>query len=223
MDRLVDQFFNATIWQRHWDELLRAFALTVWLAILIVATGLALGVALALLRHAGARPVKWMVIAFADVFRAIPPLVILVVIYFALPFVGLRLGGFAAAWLGLSFVLAAFVEEIVHGGLAAVDRGQWEAGRSTGLGYSATLLLIAFPQALRMTAAPLTNRAIAIVKNTALGSVIAVPEILNAAMSALSVSANSTPLTAAALLYVVLFAPLVMLSRWLELRFPQRR
>jgi len=223
MDRLVNQFFNMTVWWRHWDELWRAFGLTIWLAVIVVLTGMAVGLALGLLRTAGFRPMQWAIIVFADALRAFPPLMILVVIYFALPFAGVKLSGFVSAWIGLSLVLAAFVEEIILGGLASIDKGQWEAARSTGLGFAATLLIIIFPQALRMTVAPLTNRAIAIVKNTALGSVIAVPEILNVAMSALSASANSTPLTMAALFYLLLFAPLVTFSRWLEYRFPQRR
>jgi polar amino acid transport system permease protein len=212
-----------TVWLRHWDDLWRGFGLTIWLAIAIVLMGLALGLTLGLIRVASVRPMQWAIIFFADVFRAIPPLMILVVIYFALPFLGIKLSGFVSAWLGLSLVLAAFVEEIIYGGLSAVEKGQWEAARSTGFGFTMTLLIIIFPQALRMTVAPLTNRTIAISKNTALGSVIAVPEILNVAMSALSVSANSTPLTMAALLYLVLFAPLIIFSRWLEYRFPQRR
>ena len=223
MDRVAQQFFNSTIWWRHWEELARGLGLTIGLAIAVVLTGLALGIVLALIRAASGRPVQWAIIVFADVFRAIPPLMILVVIYFALPFAGVRLSGLMSAWIGLSLVLAAFVEEIIYGGLLSVDEGQWDAARSTGFGYGATLLIFIFPQALRMTAAPLTNRTIAVVKNTALGSVIAVPEILNVAMSALSISANSTPLTMAAILYLVLFAPLVICSRWLEHRFPQRR
>ena len=223
MNRAAEQFFNTTIWWRHWEELARGFELTIGLAIAVVLTGLVLGIVLALIRVASVRPVQWAIIVFADMFRAIPPLMILVVIYFALPFVGIRLSGFMSAWIGLSLVLAAFVEEIIHGGLLSVDKGQWDAARSTGFGYVATLLIFIFPQALRMTAAPLTNRTIAIAKNTALGSVIAVPELLNVAMSALSSSANSTPLTMAAIFYLVLFAPLVIASRWLEHRFPQRR
>lgn len=223
MERLQDQFLNFAVWARYWDELFRALGLTAWLALAIVATGLVLGLLLGLVRVASPRPVRVLIIIFADVFRAIPPLAILVVLYFALPFLGVRLSGFTCAWLGLAFVLAAFVEEIIYGALSAIDRGQWEAGRSTGLGFLATLLVIIFPQALRMTVAPLTNRTIAISKNTALGSVIAVPEVLNLASSALSQSANSTPLTMAALLYLILFAPLVVFSRWLERRYPQRR
>jgi polar amino acid transport system permease protein len=223
VDRVADQFINMTVWLRHWDDLWRGFGLTIWLAIAIVLMGLALGLTLGLIRVASVRAMQWAIIFFADVFRAIPPLMILVVIYFALPFLGIKLSGFVSAWLGLSLVLAAFVEEIIYGGLSAVEKGQWEAARSTGFGFTMTLLIIIFPQALRMTVAPLTNRTIAISKNTALGSVIAVPEILNVAMSALSVSANSTPLTMAALLYLVLFTPLIIFSRWLEYRFPQRR
>jgi polar amino acid transport system permease protein len=223
MDRFINQFANTAVWSRYWDELLSGFGLTAWLAFTIVLTGLALGLALGLVRVAGGRYVRWAIVAFADVFRAIPPLAILVVIYFALPFLSVRLSNFASAWLGLSLVMAAFVEEIIYGGLSAVEKGQWEAARSTGFGFAATLLVIVFPQALRMTVAPLTNRTIAIAKNTALCSVIAVPEILNIATSALNESANSTPLTMAALLYLVLFAPLVAFSRWLERRYPQRR
>src|SRR5215831_4666142 len=109
MDRFVNQFFNVTVWWRHWDELWRGFGLTIWLAVIIVLTGMAIGLALGLLRIAGFRPMQWGIIAFADAFRAFPPLMILVVIYFALPFAGVKLSGFVSAWIGLSLVLAAFV------------------------------------------------------------------------------------------------------------------
>ncbi len=223
MDRFTNQFLNVAVWSQYWSNLLQAFELTVLLAVLITVSGLLLGFILGLIRVAAPAPVRWVVIVFADVFRALPPLMILVTIYFALPFAGVQLSGFSSAWIGLSLVLAAFVEEAIYGCLVAVGKGQWEAARATGFGLGMSLLVIIFPQAVRMAIAPLTNRTVAVVKNTALGSVIAVPEILNVAMSALSDAANSTPLTMAALLYLVLFAPFVVLSRWLETRFPQRR
>ncbi len=222
MDRFADQFINPAIWARHWGEMVGAIGLTVHLTVLVLVSGLLLGAVLALLRVAVPFWLRLPIILFADLFRALPPLVILVMIYFALPLLGVRVSGFDSAWLGLTLVLAAFTEEILYGSLRSVSRGQWEAARSTGFGFIATLLIFIFPQALRIAVAPLTNRTIAIAKNTALGSVIAVPEILNVAMSALSFSANSTPLTMAALLYLLLFAPLVVLSRWIERRFPQR-
>ncbi len=164
-----------------------------------------------------------LIIVFADTFRAIPPLVILVVAYFALPYAEVELSGFAAAWLSLSLVLAAFSEEIFWASITSVDKGQWEAARSTGLSFLDTLRLVVLPQAVRMAIPPLTNRAIAIGKGTALASVVAVPEILNLASSAQAQAANPSPLTLAAVAYLALFLPLTVFSRWVESRFAWRR
>jgi polar amino acid transport system permease protein len=104
-----------------------------------------------------------------------------------------------------------------------VPKGQWEAARSTGLGFGDTLRLVVLPQALRITIPPLTNRTIAITKNTALASVVAVPEILGAAQAGVSFGFNPTPLTLGALAYLVLFLPVVVLGRWIETRFAWKR
>ena len=79
------------------------------------------------------------------------------------------------------------------------------------------------PQALRLAIGPLTNRAIGMGKNTVLASVIAVPELLNRATSAMAASANTTPLTIAAIFYLMMFLPLVLASRLIEQRFPATR
>jgi len=100
-----------------------------------------------------------------------------------------------------------------------VPRGQWEAARSTGLGFAATLAWIVLPQALRITIPPLTNRTIAITKGTSLGSVVAVSEILSQASSAVSSSSNPSPLMLGAAAYLVLFLPVVAAGRWIETRF----
>jgi polar amino acid transport system permease protein len=78
---------------------------------------------------------------------------------------------------------------------------------------------VILPQAVRMTVPPLTNRTIAITKNTALGAVIGVPEILMQAQTAQSFSGNATPLLIGSLAYVALFVPVVAVGRWLETRF----
>jgi polar amino acid transport system permease protein len=222
MERFADSFFNVAVWARYWHVLLDGFWLTVLLAGCVLLAGIATGIVLAALRASQSLPLVVPIVVFADIFRALPPLVILVVAYFALPFAGLTVSGFFAAWLGLSLVLAAFVEEIVHGGIEAVELGQWDAARALGLSPILTLCLVILPQVLRTTLAPITSRAIAVAKNTALASVIAVPELLSNATSAQAASANTTPLTIAALLYVVMFLPLVLLSRWIESRGPWR-
>jgi polar amino acid transport system permease protein len=129
------------------------------------------------------------------------------------------LSSFTVLFLVLTLVLAAFAEEIVWAGITSTPKGQWEAARSTGLNFTQALGYVVLPQAVRMVIPPLTNRAIAITKMTALGMVIGVPDILGQATTAQSFSANASPLTLAAFAYVVIFLPLVIASRWLETRF----
>jgi len=86
-----------------------------------------------------------------------------------------------------------------------------------------TLFFVVLPQAIRITVPPLTNRTIVIIKNTALGSVIGVPEILNVASTAESFVGNITPLTMGALAYLALFVPITVLGRWIEARFSWNR
>jgi polar amino acid transport system permease protein len=158
-----------------------------------------------------------------DLFRALPPLVIIVLLYFGLPSLDLAPSGFVCTWLSLALVLMAFAEEIYWAGITAVAKGQWEAARSTGLGFGQTLAHVVLPQALRICIPPLTNRTIAITKGTALGSVVAVSEILGQASSAMSNSYNPSPLTLGAAAYLVLFLPVVVLGRWIETRFAWQR
>src|SRR3546814_5802614 len=142
-----------------------------------------------------ARPLSLnvLIVAYVDVFRALPPLVVIVIVYFGLPSGGITLSGFTVLWLVLSLVLAAFSEEIFWSGILAIRRGQWEAARSTALGFVQTLAWVILPQAVRMTVPPLTNRTIAITKNTAPGAAIGVPELLMQAQTAQSFSGHATP------------------------------
>lgn len=222
-DRFADTFLNPTVMAKYLPAIVDGFILTVWLAILVVITGIAAGLALAMLRSLGVRPLNWLIVFVVDLFRALPPLVIIVLVYFGLPSVDLSLNPFAATWLSLSLVLMAFTEEIFWAGITAVPRGQWEAARSTGLSFTRTLGWVVLPQAIRLTIPPLTNRTIAITKGTALGSVIGLSEILSQASSGVSHSFNPSPLTLGALAYLVLFLPVVIAGRWVETRFAWKR
>jgi polar amino acid transport system permease protein len=169
------------------------------------------------------RAVNVLIVVVVDVFRALPPLVLILLVYFGLPNIGINVPSFAVLWLVLSLVLAAFAEEIFWAGILSIPKGQWEAARSTGLSFLATLAHVVLPQAIRLAVPPLTNRTIAITKNTALGTVIGVSEILNQATAAQSFSGNATPLMMGAIAYLILFVPMVALGRWLETRFAWRR
>jgi len=223
MTAFLHNFVNPEVLQVALPLILEGMRVTLLLTASILPTGILAGLALSVLRTRQSRFLNFFIVVFADVFRAVPPLVILILIFFALPYLGVQLSGFAAAWLGLSLVLAAFSEEIFWAALTSVPRGQWEASRATGLGATATLRRVIFPQAIRLAIPPLTNRAIAIGKGTALASVIAVPEILNHATNVQAQTANPSPLTLAALAYLALFLPLVVASRWVESRFRWKR
>src|SRR4051812_30117751 len=196
---------------------------TIEIGVAVVVCGIALGLALATARAWGARLVNAPIVLFVDVFRALPPLVLILIIYFGLPNVGVNLSSYAVLWLVLSLVLAAFAEEIFWAGILSVRRGQWDAARSTGPGFGRTPLYVVLPQAIRLTIPPLTNRTIAITKNTALGTVIGVGEIINQAQTAVSFSGNATPLMMGALAYVVVFIPVVLVGAHVERRFAWRR
>ena len=223
MDQIVRYFFDFSLMSAFWPDILRGFLITVQMSILTVLIGIPLGLALAILRLYGIRPLNWLIIFYIDFFRSIPQLVLIVLAYFALPYFGLVLEPITATVLALAIVLSAFAEEIFWAGINAVPKGQWEAGRSTGLSFTRTLAYIILPQVVRISIPPLTNRAIGISKGTTLGSVVAVPELLNVTSSIQSNVANPTALTVGALLFLVLFLPFVRFTRWLERAYAHPR
>lgn len=216
MDQIIQYFFNFGLMEGYWPDILRGFLITIEMSILTVVLGIPLGLIIAIIRLYDIKPINALIILYVDFFRSIPQLVLIVLAYFALPSTGLVLSPFVATVVALLLVLSAFAEEIFWASINAVPRGQWEAGRSTGLSFEKTLFSVVIPQAVRMSIPPLTNRAIAISKGTTLGSVVAVPELLNTTSSIQSNVANPTALTVGALLFLALFLPFVRFTRWLE-------
>ncbi len=221
--RFLFSYFNREVMAQYLPKIIEGFFLTVQLAGAVVVTGILTGLLLALIRSFRVRVVNLTIVLFVDILRALPPLVIIIMFYFALPTIGIRMSGFVATWLSLSLVLTAFAEEIFWAGILAVPKGQWEAARSTGLTFIQTLQAVVLPQAVRITIPPLTTRTIAITKGTALGAVVAVPEILFQAQAGLTFSYNPSPLTLGAAAYLVLFFPVVYAGRWIETRFAWKR
>jgi polar amino acid transport system permease protein len=222
-ERFIFTFFNWEIDRTYLPSIAEGFLLTVVIAICIVISGIAFGAVLAVIRSSGIRIVNFLIVVFVDIFRAIPPLVFILIFYFGLPSIGINMSSFTVTWLCLSLVLGAFAEEIFRAGIMAVSRGQWEAARSTGLSQLRTLIYVVMPQAIRLTIPPLTNRTIAITKMTALGSVIGFGEILSQSTTAVSFSGNPSPLVLGAFAYLILFLPVVIAGRWIETRFAWKR
>ncbi|MEH6721587.1 MAG: amino acid ABC transporter permease [Aurantimonas endophytica] len=216
---IVDTFFNVGVLVRYFPLLLEGLWRTIALGVLSIVLGLVGGLVLAMLRLYGGRFVRFLVIAYVDVFRALPVLVWLVIVYYALPFVGIRLSAFASATAALTMISSAYTAEIYRAGIQAIPRGQFEAAQSIGLSQWYLMRDVVLPQAFRIVIPPLTNNSINVMKDTALASVVALPDLLKQATQAQALAANPTPLIGAALLYLLLLLPLVRLVAVFEARY----
>ncbi|MEE4361406.1 MAG: amino acid ABC transporter permease [Pseudomonadales bacterium] len=214
----VETFLNWDVLTRTFPLLLTGLKVTAQLGVVSIAAGLVLGLLIALVRLYAPTPLGLLARGYIDVFRSIPLLVLLIVVYYALPFVGLRLSPFLSAACALSLVSAAYTAEIFRAGIQAIPRGQIEASEALGLGFLDTMRDVVLPQAIRIVIPPLTGNSINVIKDTALASVVAMPDLLKQATQAQALEANPTPLIAAALIYLAILWPLVLLVGRLEMR-----
>ncbi|MCO6049497.1 amino acid ABC transporter permease [Mesorhizobium sp. RP14(2022)] len=219
---LASTFFNLDVLARSWPLLLDGLGRTILLGALSIVLGLVGGLFLALIRLYAPQPFRFLAIAYIDVFRALPVLVWLVIVYYAFPFLGLRLSPFASACLALSTVSAAYTAEIYRAGIQAIPLGQFEAAYSIGLNAFDRMRDVILPQAIRIVIPPLTNNSINVMKDTALASVVALPDLLKQATQAQALAANPSPLIGAAVLYLLLLLPLVRLVAVYEERFRRK-
>ena len=219
---ILTTFFNAEVMLRYYPLLLEGLWRTVALGALSILFGLLGGLVLALVRLYAVAPFRFLAVAYIDVFRALPVLVWLVIVYYAFPFVGIRWSPFASACFALTTVSSAYTAEIYRAGIEAIPRGQFEAAQSTGLGAWHVMQDVVLPQAIRIVIPPLTNNSINVMKDTALASVVALPDLLKQATQAQALAANPTPLIGAAFLYLLLLLPLVRLVSRFEKRYARR-
>ena len=219
---VFETFLNWKVFVDTLPLLLRGLWITIGLGVSAIVLGAAGGLLLALLRLYAPAPVRLLAISYINVFRAIPILVLLIVIYYALPFVGLRLNAFTSAIMALSLVSAAYSAEILRAGIEGVPRGQSEAARALGLSKIRQMADVILPQAIKLVIPPLTSNAINVMKDTSLASVVAMPDLLKQATQAQALAANPTPLISAALIYIVLLLPFVSLVGVAEVKLARR-
>ncbi|MEM1266712.1 MAG: amino acid ABC transporter permease [Pseudomonadota bacterium] len=218
MERFVEQFLNLEIMMAAWPMILQGFGMTVLICAVVIPLGLTGGLLAALGSLSGRRPLRWTVIALVDVFRAFPPLVLLIFIYAGLPFTGLRLSPFAAVAIAFFLNNSAYYGEIFRAGIQSVGAGQSEAARSTGLTGPQTLAYVVLPQAVRNVLPDLLSNTVEVVKLTSLASVVSLGEMLHQADLARSVTYNASPIVLVAGIYLVLLWPLVRLVSHFERR-----
>ncbi|SDC51421.1 amino acid ABC transporter membrane protein 2, PAAT family [Variovorax sp. CF079] len=214
MDAILQNFFNLAVYREVFGFLLGGLWTTVWLSLLVIPVGAASGLAIALLAtQTRRRSLRILLAAYVDFFRAFPPLVLLIFIYFGVPFLGIDLPKLMAVAIGFMLNNSSYYAEVFRAGIESVPVGQMEAARSTGLTRAQALRHVIVPQAARNVLPDLVGNSIEVVKLTTIASVVAIPELLRVARDAQSLIYNPSPIVLAALMYLAVLWPLV---RWLS-------
>jgi len=205
-----------------WDivrNLLLAARWTVVLSLIAFAGGGIVGLGLLVLRLTKSRPAQVAVSAYVQLFQGTPLLMQLFLSYFGLALLGFDTSPWTSAALALTLYTSAFLAEIWRGCVAAVPRGQWEAGASLALSFGEQLRHVILPQALRIAVPPTVGFLVQVVKGTALASVIGFVELTKA--GGMIVNATFRPFLVygcVALLYFALCFPVSLWARGLERR-----
>ncbi|GAC1040118.1 amino acid ABC transporter permease [Rhizobium sp. No.120] len=219
----VDTFFNSDVMISAFPQLLRGLWMTVALGVVSILIGVTGGLVVSLIRLYAPKPLQLLTIAYIDIMRAMPMLVVLILIYYALPFVGISFSAWWSAILGFSIVLAAYSAEVFRSGIESVPRGQFEAAAALGIPFLITLYKVVLPQAVRIVIPPTTSNCVSMFKDTSLASTVALPELLKEGQNAQGFYANPSPLIMAALIYIILLWPMVRLVSVLEKKFKDER
>lgn len=213
MDLFLQNFANVPSLIRIYPLLLQGLKLTVLLALVALPLSVLTGLSIAMLYSFGGKLSRRLVIMAIDLLRSFPVLVLLIIIYYSLPFLGLTLGNFTAVVAALVINNTGYFGEIFRAGFDAIPRGQHEAAAALGLHRFQTMILVVLPQALKKVVAPLASNSLELVKTTSIAAMVALPELLRSARVAQEQTYNPTPLTAAAVIFFLMLWPF---SHWVS-------
>ncbi len=210
--------WNVVVEYRVW--LLEGVILTLKIALVSMAFAMVLGLLVALLRMSPIWPVRSIASLYISVFRAIPPLVFILWMYYGVTLVtGLNIEAFWSGVICLSLQYAAWLAEIYRSGLQAIDKGQREAALSTGLSRTRAFAKVIWPQAWRIIIPPMANNFVGIIKDSSLVGVIGLNELMRQSQIATSLTFRPFELyTAAMVIYIVLTLAIARMASILEQR-----
>lgn len=201
----------------YYQMYINATLTTIQVSLLALLIGLVLGIVVCLAKISNVKPLNWLATVYVEIIRNTPILVQIMIIYFALPEIGIKFSPFMSAIIALSINSAAYVSEIFRAGINAIDKGQMEAGRSLGLSYSQTMKLIILPQAFRNSLPSLGNEFISLVKESSIVYFVGVTDIMFAANAIKNATYETFgPYLVAAAIYFVLTFVLSQVVKGLE-------
>jgi polar amino acid transport system permease protein len=219
VESIIYNFFNVEVMIRARYLLWLGLQVTLKLAFVSLLFAVLVGLFLAVIRSLDIRFFNVLIIIYVDLFRALPTIVLFMLVYFTWPYFGISLPRYWSAVVALTINGGAYFEEIFRAGIESIDKGQTEAARALGLSFTQTMFSVILPQTVQVVLPPATSNALELIKTTVLASVIALPELMKQAQQAHGSLANPTPLIMAALIFLVLLWPLVRLTGYLERRF----
>jgi polar amino acid transport system permease protein len=230
-ESIRQNFFDTEVLKQLWPEIITIAAKnTIIYTAIAFFGGLVLAIVLALMRLSEVAPYRWAARAYIEFFRGLPALLVIIAFGFAIPiaFQWRPPGGTTGAGvLALVIVASAYMAETIRAGIQAVPKGQTEAARSLGMSATRTTFSVVLPQAFRIVVPPLTNELVLLLKDTSLLYVIGMTlderELTTFGRAAQSTYADSSPLVAAAVLYLVITLPLTQLVNKLEQRQQRAR
>jgi polar amino acid transport system permease protein len=223
------QFFNGHRFSSDFPGIADAFLLNVKMFLIAEAIILPLALLLAVLRSLPGPaffPIRVLAIGYVDLFRGIPTILLVLLLGFGMPSLGLSwlpASEFFWGTVALVLVYTAYVSEVYRAGIESVHPSQEAAARSLGLSRAQGLRYVILPQAVRRVIPPLLNDFIGLQKDTALVSVLGIVEALQQANIDTNATFNFTPYVAAAVLFVAITIPLTRLTDWLVARERKRR
>jgi polar amino acid transport system permease protein len=199
------------------EYLLLATRWTILLSIGAFAGGSVIGLAIALMRTASSRWLRWPALAYIRLFQGTPLLLQLFLVFFGGDMIGVPLGAWFSALLGLSLNAGAFLGEIWRGAIESVPRGQTEAARALGLHYQPRMARVVLPQALRLAVPPTVGFVVNLVKSTSLAAIIGFVELTRAGQQLNNATFQPFLIFGiVAAIYFALCFPLTIVSRRLE-------
>lgn len=211
---LINRIFG---YARFWPLLLDASLITIEVSLLGMIGAVLLGFLLAIMRVYGPMPVKWLATFYIELVRGTPLLIQLLIIFYGLPNIGIKLAPFVAGVLGLALNYAAYEAENYRAGLLAIPKGQMEAARALGMTHSQGLLHVVIPQSFRLVLPPVTNDFISLLKDSSLVSMVTLVDLTGAYKQ---IATQTFDYFGAGLLiavfYLLIGLPFVRLARYTE-------
>ena len=227
--QVTQTFFRAHAWREAFPEMIRAFWTNIWVAVVSQVLVLAFGLLLAIMRMLpgrGGAPLRLIALVYCDIFRAVPAIVVILLICFGLPLAFPSTSHWQLAWLGviaLTMTYSAYVAEVYRAGLSSIHPSQSAAARSLGLSYAQTMRTVLVPQAVRRVIPPLLNDFISLQKDTALLFTASVAEVVETASLWESKLFTLAPVTLAAAFFIVITIPQARFVDYLINRDARRR